>query len=103
MTGVFLDTVGLIAVWDDSDQWHAVADAAYRRLLARTLPLMTTTLVLCECGNAASRRPYRADVCELREFLVREQLLIEPTLEEVEDAWTAYAQAAGPEARESST
>ena len=25
MKPVFLDTVGLIAVWDDSDQWHDLA------------------------------------------------------------------------------
>lgn len=27
MNAVFLDTVGMIAVWDDSDQWHAGAEA----------------------------------------------------------------------------
>ena len=93
MTGVFLDTVGLIAAWDANDQWHAAADAAYRALLARGRRLVTTSLVLCECGNAAARRPYRADVFELRKFLVREQLLVDPTPEEVEEAWAAYAQA----------
>jgi hypothetical protein len=25
MNRVFLDTVGMIAVWDDTDQWHAAA------------------------------------------------------------------------------
>jgi hypothetical protein len=25
MKDVFLDTVGMIAVWDNSDQWHADA------------------------------------------------------------------------------
>jgi predicted nucleic acid-binding protein len=29
MYGVFLDTVGLIAVWDTSDQWHAAAETAF--------------------------------------------------------------------------
>ena len=29
MTGVFLDTVGLIAASDANDQWHAATDAAY--------------------------------------------------------------------------
>jgi hypothetical protein len=28
MNPVFLDSVGLIAVWDTDDQWHAVADTA---------------------------------------------------------------------------
>jgi uncharacterized protein len=90
MNRVFLDTVGLIAVWDDTDQWHSAAEAAYRALLARGCRLVTTSFVLCECGNAAARRPYRTDVNELRKFLVQEGLLIDPTPEEVEAAWAAY-------------
>jgi predicted nucleic acid-binding protein len=62
MNHVFLDTVGMIAVWDESDQWHMAARAAYRKLLSQGRRLMTTTFVLCECGNAAARRPYRPDV-----------------------------------------
>ena len=90
MNRVFLDTVGMIAVWDDSDQWHAAAHAAYRALLAQGRRLVTTSPVLCECGNAAARRPYRTDVNELREFLIQEQLLVDATPEEVEEAWAAY-------------
>jgi uncharacterized protein len=90
MNPVFLDTVGMIAVWDDTDQWHAAAQAAYQRLLAQGRRLVTTHLVLCECANAAARRPYRGDVKELRDFLVKEQLVIEPTPEEIEEAWAAY-------------
>jgi uncharacterized protein len=75
MNPVFLDTVGLIAVWDDTDQWHAGAKAAYQRLLAQARPLTTTHLVLCECGNAAARRPYRADVKVLRDFLILEAVM----------------------------
>jgi hypothetical protein len=29
MTPVFLDTVGLIALWDKDDQWHGSAETAY--------------------------------------------------------------------------
>lgn len=90
MSGVFLDTVGMIAVWDDTDQWHAAARAAYGRLLAEGRRLVTTSFVLCECGNAATRRPYRTDVNELRRFLIQEQLLVDPTQEEVEEAWAAF-------------
>jgi predicted nucleic acid-binding protein len=90
MNRVFLDTVGMVAVWDDTDQWHAAAYAAYRALLAQGRRLVTTSLVLCECGNAAARRPYRTDVNELRKFLVQEQLLVDPTPQEVEEAWAAY-------------
>src|SRR5437762_2439423 len=90
MSLVFLDTVGMIAVWDDTDQWHAGATMAYQSLLAQGRRLITTHLVLCECANAAARRPYRRDVKELRDFLIQEQLLIEPTAEEIEKAWSAY-------------
>ena len=98
MNHVFLDTVGMIAAWDDTDQWHAAAHAAYRALLAQGRRLVTTSFVLCECGNSAARRPYRSDVKELRKFLIREQLLVDPTLEEVEEAWAAYAQGEAGEA-----
>ncbi len=62
MTRVFLDTVGILALWDQSDQWHDDADAAYRELVAARIPLVTTNLILFECGNAAARRPYRQKV-----------------------------------------
>jgi predicted nucleic acid-binding protein len=90
MTDVFLDTVGLIATWDIRDQWHAAADAAYKRLLERHRRLLTTPLILWECGNAAARRPYRQRVNVVRQFLVQEGLLIEPTADEIDEAWTAF-------------
>lgn len=46
MNHVFLDTVGMIAVWDNTDQWHAAAHAVYRALLAQGRLLVTTSLVL---------------------------------------------------------
>jgi predicted nucleic acid-binding protein len=87
---VFLDTVGMIAVWDDTDQWHTGAKAAYEALHHQGRRLVTTPLVLCECGNASARRTYRSDVCELRRALVQEGLLIEPTAQEIEEASGAY-------------
>lgn len=90
MNDVFLDTVGLIAVWDVADQWHAAADAAYQALLTQGYRPITTSLVLLECGNAAARRPYRARVTALRRALIQEQLLVDPTPEELEQAWAAY-------------
>jgi predicted nucleic acid-binding protein len=98
MNRVFLDTVGMIAVWDNTDQWHAAAHAAYRALVAQGRRLVTTSLVLYECGNAAARRPYRTDVNELRKFLVQEQLLVDPTPEEVEEAWAAFGRGEAAEA-----
>jgi predicted nucleic acid-binding protein len=90
MKDVFLDTVGMIAVWDQADQWHTVAKTAYMALLSQGRRLVTTPLVLWECGNASARRTYRSDVCELRKALLLEGLLIEPTAQEIEKAWTAY-------------
>jgi predicted nucleic acid-binding protein len=90
MTDVFLDTVGMIAVWDDTDQWHPAAQAAYARLFRQGRKLVTTSLVLYECGNASARRTYRPDVCDLRRTLLQEGLLIEPTGQEMEHAWAAY-------------
>jgi predicted nucleic acid-binding protein len=51
---------------------------------------VTTAQVILECGNAATRRPYRADVCALRERMVRHGELIEPSASEIEHAWAAY-------------
>jgi predicted nucleic acid-binding protein len=66
MKPIFLDTVGLVALWDVADQWHAVATLAFSALLAAHRTMVTTTSVLLECGNAVARRSYRADVCDLR-------------------------------------
>ncbi len=98
MNDVFIDTVGLIAVWDKADQWHRLADAVYRRLLSRGHRLVTTETVLFECGNAAARRPYRQRVHALRQSLIEEELLIIPTPEEVEQAWAAYHRGEADEA-----
>jgi len=90
MNGVFLDTVGLIAVWDATDQWHAVAEEVFSRLLRDKIPLLTTSHVLMECGNAASRRPYRHRANALRLQLRETGLLFDPTAEELESAWSAF-------------
>jgi predicted nucleic acid-binding protein len=90
MNEVFLDTVGLIAVWNKSDQWHASAEAAYQELVQYARRLVTTPLILWECGNAAARRPFRSYVNRLRIHFAQEGLLIEPTQQEVENGWIAY-------------
>ena len=90
MNSVFLDSVGLLALWDRADQWHTDASAAYRLLRAQSSPFVTTTLVFLECGNAAARRPYRRRVNVFRQALAEENSLIEPSLEDVELAWAAY-------------
>lgn len=89
MSGVFLDTVGILALWDQSDQWHADAEAAYGELVAARTPLVTTNLILFECGNAAARRPYRKQVDQLRRLLQQRNELIVPSADDIEQAWNA--------------
>lgn len=59
MNSVLLDTVGMIAVWDDTDQWHEAAKSAYELLLAHGRRLISTPLILYECGNATLASPKR--------------------------------------------
>ena len=90
MTPVFLDTVGLIALWDTDDQWHVAADAAYLRMIAQGKVAFTTTFILLECGNTAARRTFRNDVCALRRVLERRNELIVPSDDDWQTAWTSY-------------
>src|SRR6266487_1508912 len=90
MTPVFLDTVGLIALWDRDDQWHDAAEKAYESITSGRRTTITTTFILLECGNAAARRTFRKDVCDLRETLELRGELIAPGNEEWLNAWTAY-------------
>lgn len=48
MTKVFLDTVGLVALWDADDQRHEAAAKAFERLHASRAILTTTRFVLLE-------------------------------------------------------
>ena len=87
---VFLDTVGLLAVWDESDQWHRAAQACFSEVLASRAGLITTSFVLLECGNAAARRPYRSAVSRLRTQMELGNRLIVPTNADWQAAWLAY-------------
>ncbi len=90
MNGVFLDTVGLLARWNASDQWCAAATASFSRIQASRRPLITTSYVLLECGNAASRRSFRREVARTRQALVQAGQAIEPTPGDIDRAWEAY-------------
>lgn len=90
MNIVFLDTVGMIALWDESDQWHAVAQQAYNDLKRSRTNVVTTIDVLLECGNAAARRVYRPAVRIWREALASNDRIIEPTADDRAMAWAAY-------------
>jgi predicted nucleic acid-binding protein len=87
---VFLDTVGLIAVWDASDQWHQDASPVFMQIVRAGPVIVTTQAVLLECGNAAARRPYRADVDAMLRLLMADAGLLEPDPQELDDAWAAY-------------
>ena len=90
MSMVFLDTVGMLAQWDQTDQWHDAAARAYRAFVAGGARTVTTTFVFLECGNAASRRPYRSLVAQTRAELEASGRLIAPTEQDWEQAWSAY-------------
>ena len=92
MNPVFLVTVGLVALWNVSDQWHLAADQAFAQVLAWRQPIITTTFVMLECGNAAARRPFRSKVCRLRETLDRRNELFVPTEDDWKQAWADYEQ-----------
>jgi predicted nucleic acid-binding protein len=92
---VFLDTVGLLATWDQSDQWHSAAATASNQLQTSGSLVVTTTYVLLECGNAAARRPYRTAVDRLRQALDTAGCLIRPTAADWDAAWQAYLKSEG--------
>jgi predicted nucleic acid-binding protein len=89
MKPVFLDTVGLIALWNIRDQWHIAADNAMNYLVDAT-QYVTTTYVLLECGNAMARSADRSRVSELWKELSRFGNLYAPTAHDIEQAWSAY-------------
>ena len=67
MSVVFVDTVGLLALWNANDQWHTDALRAFAGINDGRTTLMTTSYVLLECGNAVSRTSFRNEACHLRE------------------------------------
>jgi len=91
VNSVFLDTVGLLAVWDRSDQWHPEASRAFAALSAEGSRLVTTTYVLAECANAAARRPYRLAPWRLQQELDAAGGLIRITVADWVNAWAAYS------------
>lgn len=90
MKPVFLDSVGLVALWLQSDQWHHSARTAFGALFASRRRVVTTSLVLLECGNAVSRKPARKDVIRLRYDLLANNGLLVPTEDDWSEGWRAY-------------
>ena len=80
----------MIALWDEADQWHEPAHAAYEQIKKARLPVVATSYVLLECANAAARRPYRPALKLWRDALALGNAIIEPTDEDRTQAWLAY-------------
>src|SRR5262245_3041266 len=90
MTALFLDTVSLVALWNKDDQWHQAAEAAYQSLLTAGRDSVSTSYVLAEFGNAASRRSFRPGLEHLRKSLEAAGRLIFPTVTDWQEAWAAF-------------
>ena len=88
---VFLDTVGLIALWDRRDQWHQAAQSALAKCDQTSIRFVLSTYVFLECANHAARKPYRSEVIRLREELIHSGDLFEPSTDEIVDAWNHYS------------
>jgi len=87
---IFLDTVGLLALWDADDQWHGQAEASFSELLGRRSNFITTTFVLLECCNAAARRAFRKEVIDIWRLLEARNELIRPTEDDWLLGWRAF-------------
>lgn len=87
---VFLDTVGLLALWDQSDQWHSLAAQAFQGFSKDRASLYTSSFVLLECANAAARRPYRGTVAALCREMKAAGRVFHPSEEDLEQAWSEY-------------
>lgn len=90
MRRVFLDTVGLLAVWNRNDQWHSRAIEAMRAITAENADGFSSDIVFLECGNAAARSGFRDEVVSFRKDAIAAGLVAVPTEDELELAWDAY-------------
>jgi predicted nucleic acid-binding protein len=82
--------VGILALLEGSDQWHTAAATARAGVAASGRSFITTTLVFFECGNAVARKPYRAQLDEIRREFVADGRLVQPTEDDIEAAWSAF-------------
>jgi predicted nucleic acid-binding protein len=90
VSDVFLDTVGLLALLNHSDQWRADAVASFASLQAAHRGFVATELIFYEAGNALARTSLRAAVDNIRVEL-RDQGKIEAlTNADCENAWQLY-------------
>ena len=90
MNGVFLDTVGLLGLWDEDDQWHASAVAAFEQMSLRREPLFTTSYIIAECANATARWIDRTRIATLARSLHASGGFIFPDDDDWSLAWIRY-------------
>lgn len=89
---LLLDTVGILALLNKRDQWHEWAVKAFEELNAQEFRPITTTFILAETANAASRTPLRGQVVSLKKELESRGRLVIPNDEDWTNAWTGYVQ-----------
>ena len=90
MSGVFLDSSGLIALWNRRDQWHAEATRAFAGIEPGAT-LVSTSYVLAECANAFSRSELRRLLVALGDRLDADQMLVFPSDADWHEAWTRFS------------
>jgi uncharacterized protein len=95
MSEVFVDSVGLLALWNASDQWHDAATRAFAQINDGRTRLLTTAFILLECGNAASRTPFRNDAFRAQEQFEKAGTLIWPAALDWKLAWQNYQRGGG--------
>jgi predicted nucleic acid-binding protein len=59
---VLLDTVGIVALLNKDDGYHAEATEVFRAIGRARRRVITTDLVLAEAGNSLARTPLRDDL-----------------------------------------
>jgi predicted nucleic acid-binding protein len=92
LSDVFLDTVGLLALFNVDDQWHGAADAAYERIKRDGRNFITTSFVFLEAGNAAARTRVRPLIITVRRQMAEQGRIDFPSQRDWEHGWSLYEQ-----------
>ena len=94
MTRVFLDTLGLVAVVNAADQWHAQAEPIWRRMMQSKARMVTTSLVLVELGDGLAKVHQRKLATQLYDRLGRSKRIeiIQITEQHVARGWELVRQ-----------
>src|SRR5690606_31782040 len=98
VNGVFLDTVGLLGLGDEDDQWHDQPTLAFEEMSRRREPLFITSYIIAECANATARWIERGRIETLARALHTSGGFIFPTGADWKVAWSRYTGGAPGEA-----